>query len=97
MISNLIAFFSFLTVSERTDLRGAWRIRMECICRRRNPRAQAGPDWVWQAMRQPAAVLSPHEDVAAALGHIEHGRQDGSFDAWLVADGDGLVGHGSQS
>ncbi len=40
-------------------------------------------------MRPAPLVLSPHEDVAAAMNRV---RRTGPFDAWPVADDEGLWG-----
>jgi CIC family chloride channel protein len=91
MISNLIAFFISYQF-QREPIYEALAHQDGVHLPTAQSRAQGDRIRVRQAMRQPAAVLSPHEDVAAALGHIEHGVQDGPFDAWPVADGDGLWG-----
>jgi chloride channel protein, CIC family len=87
MISNLIAFFISHRL-QREPIYEALAHQDGVHLPTAQSRAQVGRIQVRQAMRPASAVLSPHENVAAALDHVK----DGPFDAWPVADGDGLWG-----
>jgi CIC family chloride channel protein len=87
MISNLIAFFISVKL-QKEPIYEALAHQDGVHLPTAHSRAQAERIQVRQAMRPAAAVLTPHEDVAAALDQV----RDGPFDAWPVADGDGLWG-----
>jgi CIC family chloride channel protein len=87
MISNLIAFFISHQL-QREPIYEALAHQDGVHLPSAHSRAQAERSQVRQAMRAAPAVLSPQEDVAAAMDQVK----DGPFDAWPVADDDGLWG-----
>jgi CIC family chloride channel protein len=87
MISNLIAFFISYQL-QREPIYEALAHQDGVHLPTAHSRAKAERSQVRLAMRAAPAVLSPQDDVAAALGQI----MDGPFDAWPVADDDGLWG-----
>ena len=87
MISNLIAFFISQWL-QKEPIYEALAHQDGVHLPAAHSRADAERSQVRQAMRPASAVLSPEEDVTAALNQIK----DGPFDAWPVADGDGLWG-----
>jgi CIC family chloride channel protein len=87
MISNLIAFFISLKL-QKEPIYEALAHQDGVHLPTAHSRAQAERIQVRQAMRPAPAVLTPDEDAAAALDQVKAG----SFDAWPVADGDGLWG-----
>lgn len=87
MISNLIAFFISYQL-QREPIYEALAHQDGVHLPTAHSRAQAERSQVWQAMRAAPAVLSPQEDVTAAMNQVK----DGPFDAWPVADDDGLWG-----
>jgi len=87
MISNLIAFFISLRL-QKEPIYEALAYQDGVHLPTAHSRAEAGRIQVRQAMRPAPAVLSPHEDVAAALDRV----RNGPFDAWPVGDGEGLWG-----
>jgi len=87
MISNLIAFFISYQL-QREPIYEALAHQDGVHLPTAQSRAAVGRIHVRQAMRPAPAVLSPQEDVAAALNHLK----GSPFDAWPVSDGDGLCG-----
>jgi chloride channel protein, CIC family len=87
MISNLIAFFISYQL-QREPIYEALAHQDGVHLPTAQSRAAVGRIQVRQAMRPAPAVLSPQEDVAAALNHLK----GSPFDAWPVSDGDGLCG-----
>ncbi len=87
MISNLIAFFISLQL-QKEPIYEALAHQDGVHLPTAESRAQGERIQVRRAMRQPPAVLSPQENVTTALDHVK----DGPFDAWPVADADGLWG-----
>jgi CIC family chloride channel protein len=91
MISNLIAFFISYRL-QREPIYEALARQDGVHLPTAQSRATVGRIQVRQAMRQAPEVLSPREDVAAALRRIQPAGKDQPFDAWPVTDGDGLWG-----
>ncbi|HEY1757048.1 MAG TPA: chloride channel protein [Bryobacteraceae bacterium] len=87
MISNLIAFFISQWL-QKEPIYEALAHQDGVHLPTAHSRDLAERSQVRQAMREPAVVLSPHEDVTTALGQVK----GGPFDAWPVVDGDGLWG-----
>jgi chloride channel protein, CIC family len=87
MISNLIAFFISYRL-QREPIYEALAHQDGVHLPSAQSRAQAELMQVRQTMRPAPAVLSPRDVVTAALDRLK----DGPFNAWPVADGDGLWG-----
>ncbi len=87
MISNLISFFISYKL-QREPIYEALAHQDGVHLPTAQSRAVSERIQVRQAMRAPSAVLSPEDEISAALAKIK----DGPFDAWPVAGKEGLVG-----